>query len=139
MVPCWHAECPFSLRGDGEMARQPAPDRHAQHIVAALAAIEARFGPGVVRRLTAPRPARDRATGLGGLPRGGVTELLGPESSGKTALLHAALAAAQRAGGLAALVDAEGSADPEALAGYGVDLADLLVVRPRSAPDALLL
>ena len=83
--------------------------------------------------------ALDLATGLDGLPRGGVTELLGPESSGKTTLLYSTLAAVQRQGGLAALVDAEGSADPEALAASGIALDDLLIARPASAPDALLL
>ncbi len=120
-------------------------------IARALRLIAERFGPGVVRRLTAARPDRtrpvvpsgslglDQATGIGGLPRGGVTEICGPESSGKTTLLYAALAAAQRDGGIAALVDTEGSADAEALVGCGVALADLLLVRPASAPDALLL
>lgn len=120
-------------------------------IARSLRLIEERFGPAVVRRLGVPRPGRerpvapsgslalDRATGIGGLPRGGVTEICGPESSGKTTLLYAALAAAQRDGGLAALVDTEGSADAEALLGCGVALADLLLVRPASAPDALLL
>jgi len=72
-------------------------------------------------------------------PRGHVTELLGPESSGKTTLLYAALAAAQARGGLAALVDAEESADAEALAACGVAVGDLLIARPASAPDALLM
>lgn len=120
-------------------------------IARSLYLVEARFGPGVVRRLGAGRPGRerpvvpsgslalDRATGIGGLPRGGVTEICGPESSGKTTLLYAALAAAQRDGGIAALVDTEGSADAAALLGCGVALADLLLVRPASAPDALLL
>lgn len=125
-------------------ARQRAIDR-------AVRLVAARFGPEVVRRLQAPRPGRERpvvpsgslaldlATGIGGFPRGGVTELFGTESSSKTALLHAALAAAQRDGGLVALVDADGSADAEALLGCGVALDDLLLVQPASAPDALLL
>ncbi len=107
----------------------PVDPRRARHLAAALAALEARFGAGVVRRLRdapAHDPADravssgsvglDRATGLGGFPRGHLTELLGPESSGKTTLLHAALAATQRAGGLVALVDAEDGADGASLA-----------------------
>ena len=129
--------------------RRPSPATTARRIAAALRAIEARCGPGVARRLGERRPrpdgravpsgvlGLDLATGLGGLPRGHLTELLGAESSGKTTLLYAALAAAQRAGGLAALVDAEGSADAEALLGCGADLDELLVVVPESAADAL--
>src|SRR4051812_4043566 len=102
--------------GDGGMARSGLARRRARRIARALGAIEARFGPDLVRRLGAARPDRDTqgvptgslgldlATGIGGLPRGGVTELFGPSSSGKTALLYACLATVQRAGGLAALV-----------------------------------
>jgi len=127
------------------------PQREAR-LAHALAELERRFGPGVVARLR-DRPARDpadrvvssgsvgldRATRLGGLPRGHLTEYLGPESSGKTTLLYAALAATQRAGGLVALVDTEGSADGATLAACGVDLDGLLLARPTSARDALLL
>jgi recombination protein RecA len=81
----------------------------------------------------------DRAIGLVGLPRGHLTEYLGPESNGKTTLLYSALAATQRAGGLIALVDTEGSADGATLATCGVDLDGLLLARPTSARDALLL
>lgn len=68
-----------------------------------------------------------------------VTELVGAASSGKTALLYAALASAQRNGGLAALVDAGGVADPAALLSCGIDLDSLVLARPASATDALLL
>ena len=129
----------------------PVDPRRARHLAAALGALEARFGAGVVRRLR-DAPAHDptdravpsgsvgldRATGLGGFPRGHLTELLGPESCGKTTLLHAALAATQRAGGLVALVDAEDGADGASLAAAGCDLDTLLVVTPTSARDALL-
>lgn len=121
-----------------------------RRIARALALLEARFGPGVVRRLSTRRPTRstraissgslglDVATG-GGLPRGQLTELFGPPSSGKTALLYSALAATQRAGGLVALIDAEGSVDAEALQACGVTLDTLLLAQPASATDALLL
>ncbi len=129
----------------------PVDPRQARHLAAVLAALEARFGAGVVRRLR-DAPARDpadrtvtsgsvgldRATGLGDFPRGHLSELLGPESSGKTTLLHAALAATQRAGGLVALVDAEDGADGASLAAAGCDLDTLLIVKPTSARDALL-
>lgn len=120
-----------------------------RRIALARQLIAERFGPEVVRRLAATwRSPTDRAvpsgslgldlaTRTGGFPRGRLTELLGAETSGKTSLLFAAIAATQRQGGLVALVDAEDSADPEALAGCGVDLRELLVVRPDSAADAL--
>lgn len=139
------------MRRGGDVAQQISSLVRRQQFAAALRTLEARFGTAVVRRLTAPRaqsPDRaipsgalvlDLVTGVGGLPRGGVTELVGTDTSGKTSLLHAALAATQRAGGLVALIDAEGSADAEALAACGVDLDDLLLARPASAPDALLL
>ena len=125
--------------------------RRAQRLSFVLTAVEARFGAAVVRRLR-DAPARDpadravpsgsvgldRATGLGGFPRGHLSEILGPESCGKTTLLHAALAATQRAGGLVALVDAEDGADGASLAAAGCDLDTLLVVTPTSARDALL-
>jgi recombination protein RecA len=125
---------------------------HDRRLDRALALLEARFGVAVARRLRDAIPrqpeerslpsgslALDRATGLGGFPRGHVTELIGAASSGKTALLYAALAAAQRAGGLAALVDAEGTADPDVLLACGIELDTLVLARPVSATDALLL
>ncbi len=81
----------------------------------------------------------DLATGIGGLPRGAVIELVGVESSGKTAILYAALAAAQADDGLVALIDAEGTADGETLLACGVDLDALIIAYPASAPDAFLL
>lgn len=133
------------------MAQRTAPKARERRIARALRQIEQRLGPGVVRRLYAHRPntealvvpsgslGLDLATGVGGFPRGRLTELLGAETSGKTSLLYSALAATQQRGGLVALVDAEGSADPDALRGCGIDLRDLLVVRPDSAADALAL
>ncbi len=133
------------------MGRRGSATHRERRIARALHMIEARIGTGVVRRLAVHRPDQrapavpsgslslDLATGVGVLPRGHLTELLGPPSSGKTALLYGALAATQRAGGLAALIDAEGSADGDALAACGVDLDELLLARPASAQDALLL
>lgn len=133
------------------MGRRSSARHRERRIARALYLIEARFGVGVVRRLAAHRPDQsatvvpsgslglDLATGVGGLPRGRLSELLGPPSSGKTALLYSALAATQRAGGLAALIDAEGSADGDALAACGVDLDELLLARPVSAQDTLLM
>lgn len=131
------------------MTRASITTTRERRIARALGAIERRFGPAVARRLRAGAPSTDSppvpsgslgldlATGAGGFPRGRLTELLGVETSGKTSLLFGAIAATQRQGGLVALVDAEDSADPEALAACGVDLRELLVVRPDSAADAL--
>lgn len=131
------------------MAYQRGIRVRQRRIAQALGAIERRFGPGVVRRLGAHRPSADAppvptgslgldlALGTGGFPRGRLTELLGVETSGKTSLLFAAIAAAQRQDGLVALVDAEDSAEPGSLVACGVDLRELLVVRPESAADAL--
>lgn len=125
---------------------------HDRRIARALALLEARFGIAIARRLREAVPrqpedrilpsgslALDRATGLEGFPRGHVTEIIGGASSGKTALLYAALTATQRVGGLAALVDAEGTADPDTLLACGIDLETLVLARPASATDALLL
>jgi recombination protein RecA len=115
---------------------------HDRRIARALALLEARFGVAIARRLREAVPrqpeerilptgslALDRATGLGGFPRGHVIELIGGASSGKTALLYAALAA---------LVDAEGTAAPDVLRACGIDLDTLVLARPVSATDALL-
>jgi recombination protein RecA len=131
--------------------RRASRPQASDQIAIALAQIAARFGPGVVARLRQARPGPaapivpsgslllDRATGIAGLPRGHVTEFIGLGSSGKTALLYATIAAVQRSGGLAALVDAAGTADAEALLACGVDLDTLLLASPASATDALLL
>ncbi len=111
--------------------------------------LERRFGPGVVYRLSQARPkvgARavstgslglDRATGVGGVPRGRIATLDGPESSGKTTLAYHILANAQADRGLAAFVDAEQSADADEMRRCGVDLSDLVLGLPTSAAEAL--
>lgn len=111
--------------------------------------LERRFGPGVVYRLSQARPklgARsvptgslglDRATGVGGIPRGRITTVDGPESSGKTTLAYHVLANAQADGGLAAFVDAEQSADAEELRRCGIDFASLVLGLPMCAAEAL--
>jgi recombination protein RecA len=111
--------------------------------------LEAKFGPGIVYRLSRARPkigalavssgslALDRATGIGGVPRGRLALLRGGPSSGKTTLAYHLLAEAQRDGGLAALIDGEGAADETALLACGVDLDDLILASPRDAVEAL--
>jgi recombination protein RecA len=111
--------------------------------------LEARFGPGIIYRLAQARPkvdavtlssgslGLDRASGSGGVPRGRLTLYRGGESSGKTTLVYHLLAEAQRDGGLAALIDGEGAADPPSLRACGVDLDDLILASPRDAAEAL--
>src|SRR3954471_22680858 len=115
---------------------------------AALAQIERQFGKGSVMRLgQEERPpietiptgsiALDVALGIGGLPRGRVVEIYGPESSGKTSLALHAVASAQKAGGIAAFVDAEHALDPEYAKKIGVDIDALLVSQPDTGEQAL--
>ena len=111
--------------------------------------LEARFGPGIIYRLARARPkvgavvlssgslGLDLATRLGGVPRGRLSVYRGGASSGKTTLAYHLLAEAQRDGGLAALIDGEGAADPATLRACGVDLDDLILASPRDAAEAL--
>ena len=81
--------------------------------------------------------AVDLALGVGGVPRGRVVEIFGPESSGKTTLMLHVIANAQKAGGLAAFIDAEHALDPAYAKRLGVNLDDLLVSQPDSGEEAL--
>ncbi|WP_299057184.1 recombinase RecA [uncultured Nocardioides sp.] len=114
----------------------------------ALANIEKQFGKGSVMRLgdetRAPLEviptgsiALDVALGLGGLPRGRVVEIYGPESSGKTTVALHAVASAQRGGGVVAFIDAEHALDPDYAKALGVDTDALLVSQPDSGEQAL--
>src|ERR1700761_5198767 len=114
----------------------------------ALAQIERQFGRGSIMRLGEEgRPpmeviptgaiSLDIALGIGGLPRGRVVEIYGPEGSGKTTLALHALASAQKAGGIAAFVDAEHALDPEYAKHLGVDTDALLVSQPDTGEQAL--
>ena len=114
----------------------------------ALSSIEKSFGKGSVMRLGDEiRPpmdviptgaiALDVALGIGGLPRGRVVEIYGPESSGKTTVALHAIASAQAAGGIAAFIDAEHALDPEYAKNLGVDIDALLVSQPDTGEQAL--
>ncbi len=115
---------------------------------AALSQIDRQFGRGSVMRLgQEDRPpaeviptgsiSLDIALGIGGLPRGRVVEIYGPESSGKTTVALHAIANAQRAGGIAAFIDAEHALDPEYAQKLGVDIDALLVSQPDTGEQAL--
>ena len=126
----------------------PATADREKALEAALAQIDRNFGKGSVMRLgdegRAPVEviptgsiALDIALGIGGLPRGRVVEIYGPESSGKTTVALHAVASAQRAGGIAAFVDAEHALDPEYAKKLGVDTDALLVSQPDTGEQAL--
>jgi len=116
---------------------------------AALSQIERQFGKGAVMRMGQDDPARDVATvssgsltldialGIGGLPRGRVIEIYGPESSGKTTLTLHAIAEMQKKGGVAAFVDAEHALDTSYAEKLGVKVDDLLISQPDTGEQAL--
>src|SRR5271167_356722 len=129
----------------GTMAQ--APDRE-KALELAMAQIEKSYGKGSVMRLgdeirqpIAVIPtgsiALDVALGIGGLPRGRVVEIYGPESSGKTTVALHAVANAQAAGGVAAFIDAEHALDPDYAKNLGVDTDSLLVSQPDTGEQAL--
>jgi len=124
-------------------------DNKRKALSAALGQIEKQFGKGSVMRMGDVGAARDIdvvstgslaldvALGIGGLPRGRVIEIYGPESSGKTTLTLQAIAEAQKAGGTAAFVDAEHALDPVYAEKLGVQIDDLLVSQPDTGEQAL--
>ncbi len=114
----------------------------------ALSQIEKQFGKGAVMRLGQNAAMKvdaiptgslslDIALGIGGLPKGRITEIYGPESSGKTTLALHCIAEAQKAGGIAAFIDVEHALDPVYAAAVGVDIDELLVSQPDTGEDAL--
>lgn len=117
-------------------------------IDAALANIEKKFGKGSIMRL-GERPheevgaistnclSLDAAIGVGGMPRGRIIEVYGPESSGKTTLALQVVAQAQKLGGIAAYIDAEHAMDPDYAEKLGVSIDDLLISQPDSGEQAL--
>src|SRR4051812_12025229 len=126
----------------------PAPQDRAKALEAALSQIDRQFGKGSIMRLgddgRAPVEviptgsiALDVALGIGGLPRGRVVEIYGPESSGKTTVALHAVANAQKAGGIAAFIDAEHALDPDYAKKLGVDTDALLVSQPDTGEQAL--
>ncbi|MEO5895659.1 MAG: recombinase RecA [Vicinamibacterales bacterium] len=131
----------------------PVEDRNDRErmkaIEAAVGQIEKQFGKGSIMRLggkdaIAPVPAistgsvsLDYALGIGGVPRGRVIEIFGPESSGKTTLTLQIIAEAQKLGGMAAFVDAEHALDAQYARKLGVDLENLLVSQPDNGEQAL--
>ncbi|HET9425935.1 MAG TPA: recombinase RecA [Gemmatimonadaceae bacterium] len=130
------------------MAVSAMQDDKKKALSLAIAQIEKSCGKGSIMRLGAADPVRidciptgainlDAAIGIGGIPRGRITEIYGPESSGKTTLCLHIVANAQRAGGVAAFVDAEHALDTEYARKLGVDVENLLISQPDTGEQAL--
>jgi len=130
------------------MAAEVKSDRK-QALDLAIAQIERQFGKGSIMRLGVGGPLEeisviptgalplDVALGIGGLPRGRVTEIYGPESSGKTTLALHVIAEAQRLGGIAAFIDAEHALDPKYAQRLGINIDELLISQPDTGEQAL--
>jgi len=124
-------------------------DNKAKALSAALAQIEKQFGKGSIMKMGDAEVDRgvevvstgslglDLALGVGGLPRGRVVEIYGPESSGKTTLCLQVVAEAQKLGGTAAFIDAEHALDPQYAQKLGVNVGDLLISQPDTGEQAL--
>src|SRR5262245_35198520 len=115
---------------------------------AAILAIEKQFGSGSIMRLGSSEKqqvdsiptgsiALDLALGIGGVPRGRIVEIFGPESSGKTTVCQHIIAEAQRRGGVAAFIDVEHALDPGYARACGVNVDELLVSQPDTGEQAL--
>ena len=138
---------------NGERATTERPTEKAQAergkaVDAAILAIEKQFGTGSIMKLgSAARQqvdfiptgsiALDLALGVGGIPRGRITEIFGPESSGKTTVCQHVIAEAQRRGGVAAFIDVEHALDPGYARACGVNVDELLVSQPDTGEQAL--
>jgi len=119
-----------------------------ENLKEAIEQIKQRFGEGAIMKLKEVKPASvdvistgcvslDLALGVGGLPRGRVVEIYGPEASGKTTVALHVIAEAQRKGGVGAFVDAEHALDPEYAKKIGVNVEELLISQPESGEEAL--
>jgi recombination protein RecA len=132
----------------GHMAASQVADDKRKALALAVAQIEKSCGKGSIMRMGTDSKVRiefiptgainlDAAIGIGGIPRGRVTEIYGPESSGKTTLCLHVVANAQRAGGVAAFIDAEHALDTEYAKKLGVDVENLLISQPDTGEQAL--
>lgn len=131
-----------SIKGEGTMDKQKALD-------AALSQIERAFGKGSIMKMGAEQDnmgieaistgslGLDIGLGIGGLPRGRIVEIYGPESSGKTTLALHVMAEAQKTGGTCAIIDAEHALDPSYAAKLGVNVEELLISQPDAGEQAL--
>src|SRR6185312_876762 len=131
-----------------ERSAERASSERGKAVDAAILAIEKQFGRGAIMKLgSAQRQqvdsiptgsiALDLALGVGGIPRGRITEIFGPESSGKTTVCQHVIAEAQRRGGIAAFIDVEHALDPGYARACGVNVDELLVSQPDTGEQAL--
>ena len=138
--------------GDNNESREdtgkPMEENKTKALQAALAQIEKQFGKGSIMRMDSAAITDievvstgslglDVALGVGGLPRGRVVEIYGPESSGKTTLTLSVIAQMQKVGGTAAFIDAENALDPQYAAKLGVNIDELLISQPDTGEQAL--
>ena len=142
-------EKPAEKAAEKSVADPKAPGPHQRELDAAISSITKAYGEGAIMRLGDAQSrvkigviptgslAIDLALGVGGIPRGRVIEIFGPESSGKTTLMLHVIANAQKTGGLAAFIDAEHALDPAYAKKLGVNLDELLVSQPDSGEEAL--
>jgi recombination protein RecA len=133
---------------NGDRAAERAATERGKAVDAALLAIEKQFGAGSIMKLGAAARqqvdfiptgsiALDLALGVGGIPRGRITEIFGPESSGKTTVCQHVIAEAQKRGGVAAFIDVEHALDPGYARACGVNVDELLVSQPDTGEQAL--
>src|SRR5450755_2093258 len=140
---------PKAIEKPAAAVENKAAAARERELEAAISSITKAYGDGAIMRLGDARAqvkidviptgglAIDLALGVGGLPRGRVVEIYGPESSGKTTLMLHVIANAQKSGGLAAFIDAEHALDPAYAKRLGVNLDELLVSQPDSGEEAL--
>ncbi len=130
------------------MIKKKEPSSEPSDLQEAVDEIKQRFGEGAIMKLREVRAvdvdviptgslSLDLALGVGGVPRGRVIEIFGPESSGKTTLALHVLASAQKKGGVGAFIDAEHALDPDYAKRIGVNIDDLLISQPDSGEQAL--
>ncbi len=130
------------------MIKKKEPKKNPVDLQEALDEIKQRFGEGAIMKLSEAKPVNvnvistgsvsiDMALGVGGVPRGRVIEIYGPEASGKTSLALHIIAEAQKGGGVGAFIDAEHALDPDYARRIGVKIEDLLISQPDSGEQAL--
>ncbi len=139
----------ISAEKKGAAQESKVDPQKEKNLSVAMSQIEKEFGKGTIMRLgdeskvvdvpaiSTGALALDIALGIGGVPRGRIVEVYGPESSGKTTLCLHVIANAQRAGGICAIIDAEHAIDPQYAGKIGVNINDLLISQPDCGEDAL--